>query len=486
MKLSEKLAQTTVAAEPDADEAGSAGPARHTRSRARTRTVTSVEERWNRSKEAVHQRLLSELAATSGQLPPSALKTKVRSAVDEILENEDLGISRLERQRFVNELLGDILGYGPLDELLADESITEIMCNDFDEIWIERQGLIERTDAAFSNLEHFRRVIEKIVVSVGRRVDESSPMVDARLPDGSRVNVILPPLALRAPVLTVRKFPSNPLTVADLIRYGSVSTEAATFLEACVRAKINMLVSGGTGTGKTTMLNVLSAFIPEQERVITIEEAAELQLHQPHVITLEARPPNAEGAGEVRIRDLVKNSLRMRPDRIIVGECRGPETLDMLQAMNTGHEGSMTTIHANSSREALSRLEVLVLMAGFDLPLRAIREQIASSIDIIVHLERTSKGLRSVSSISEVHGLESDVIVMQDLFRRGSNGERGTAPLEPTGLRPKLAEVLAERGAPVDAATFRMDSMDLERHDRMRQRPTRFRAGAVGFAPRGR
>ena len=482
MKLSEKLAQTSVAVDTDIDDEDGSRPVRHARSRARARSVSSVEERWNRSKQAVHQRLLTELAATSGQLPPSALKAKVRTAVDEILENEDLGISRLERQRFVNELLGDILGYGPLDELLSDESITEIMCNDFDEIWIERQGVIERTDAAFGSLDHFRRVIEKIVVSVGRRVDESSPMVDARLPDGSRVNVILPPLALRAPVLTIRKFPSNPLTVADLIKFGSLSTEAATFLEACARAKINVLVSGGTGTGKTTMLNVLSAFIPEHERIITIEEAAELQLHQPHVITLEARPPNAEGAGEVRIRDLVKNSLRMRPDRIIVGECRGPETLDMLQAMNTGHEGSMTTIHANSSREALSRLEVLVLMAGFDLPLRAIREQIAGSIDVIVHLERTPKGMRSVASISEVHGLESDVIVMQDLFRRGSSG----APLEPTGLRPRLAEVLAERGAPLDAATFRPDSMDLERHDRLRQRPGRFRADAVGFAPRGR
>ena len=483
MKLSEKLAQQTPA---DADAEVIAGPRVARLSRSRTRTVSTVEERWNRQKEAVHKRLLSELAASSSSVPASELKAKVRSALDEILENEDLGISRLERQRFVNELMGDILGYGPLDELLGDETITEIMCNDFDEIWIERSGVIQKTDAAFSNMEHFRRVIEKIVVSVGRRVDESSPMVDARLPDGSRVNVILPPLAVRAPVLTIRKFPTNPLTVADLIKYGSVSTEAATFLEACVRAKINMLVSGGTGTGKTTMLNVLSAFIPKEERVVTIEEAAELQLHQPHVITLEARPPNAEGAGEVRIRDLVKNSLRMRPDRIIVGECRGPETLDMLQAMNTGHEGSMTTIHANSSREALSRLEVLVLMAGFDLPIRAIREQIASSIDVIVHLDRTPKGLRSVASISEVHGLESDVIVMQDLFRRGMQGERGTAPLEPTGLRPKITELLAERGAPLDAAIFRPDSMDLERHERNRQRPSRFRLDAVSYAPKGR
>ncbi len=484
MKLSEKLATSTPAAEPSgAEAAGPEGGPRRTRARPKP---VAEDQRWNSSKRAVHHRLLRELAPTSSNLPASELKAKVRAALDEILETEDLGVSRLERQRFVQELLGDILGYGPLDDLLADESISEIMCNDFDEIWIERDGLISRTAAAFGDLDHYRRIIEKIVVAVGRRVDESSPMVDARLPDGSRVNVILPPLAVRAPVLTIRKFPSSPLAIADLIRFGSISTEAATFLEACVRARMSLMVTGGTGTGKTTMLNVLSAFIPDTERIITIEEAAELQPHQPHTVSLEARPPNAEGAGEVRIRDLVKNSLRMRPDRIIVGECRGAEALDMLQAMNTGHEGSMTTVHANSPREAMSRLEVMVLMAGFDLPLRAIREQIAGAVNVVVHLERAPNGMRTVSSVTEVQGLEGDVIVLQELFRRGPQTGRGPGPLEPTGLRPRIAELLEQRGAPVDAATFRPDAMDVERQERYRKRPTRFRAEAVDYAPRRR
>ena len=484
MRLSEKLARTEAEGEAEEATGSAASPARRTRV---ARPTTTLDERWNASKKTVHTKLLAELAGTSGQLGASALKTKVRAALDEILEKEDLGVSRLERQRFVTELLGDILGYGPLDDYLADETITEVMCNDYDEIWIEREGQISRTKAAFTDLAHYRRVIEKIVVTVGRRVDESSPMVDARLPDGSRVNVILPPLAVRGPVLTIRKFPSAPLTVADLIRFGSISTEASTFLEACVRAKINLLVSGGTGTGKTTLLNVLSAFIPEHERIITIEEAAELQLHQPHTISLEARPPNAEGAGEVRIRDLVKNSLRMRPDRILVGECRGAETLDMLQAMNTGHEGSMTTVHANTARDAVARLEVMILMGGIDLPLRAIREQISGAIDLIVQLERTPSGQRAVVAVTEVQGMEGDVVILQDLFHRSKAGDGSKpAPLEPTGLRPKLAELLAQRGAPVDAATFRPDNIDLERHDRLRSRPTRFRADSVTYAPKGR
>ena len=483
MKLSEKLATSTPVPEPSGEQAAPAGGAR--RSRPRPKPVAE-DQRWNSSKRAVHHRLLRELAPTSSHLPAAELKAKVRAALDEILETEDLGVSRLERQRFVQELLGDILGYGPLDELLSDESVTEIMCNDFDEIWIEREGRISRTTAAFGDLDHYRRIIEKIVVAVGRRVDESSPMVDARLPDGSRVNVILPPLAVRAPVLTIRKFPSSPLTIADLIRFGSLSTEAATFLEACVRARLNLMVTGGTGTGKTTMLNVLSAFIPEDERIITIEEAAELQPHQSHTVSLEARPPNAEGVGEVRIRDLVKNSLRMRPDRIIVGECRGAEALDMLQAMNTGHEGSMTTVHANSPREAMSRLEVMVLMAGFDLPLRAIREQIAGAVNVVVHLERAPNGMRTVSTVAEVQGLEGDIIVLQELFRRGPQVGRVPGPLEPTGLRPRVAELLEQRGAPVDAATFRPDAMDIERQERYRKRPTRFRADAVDYTPRRR
>lgn len=492
MKLSEKLA---TAKAPPAEEgrpvpAGSranrsdSGPSRRRPANASRPAAGDADPdvRWATTKRAVHKRLLTELAPTSSQLPPAALEAKVREALDEILETEDIGISRLERQRFVSELLGDILGYGPLDGFLADQDVTEIMCNDFDEIWVERDGAVVRTDAAFGDLDHYRRIIEKIVVAVGRHVDESSPMVDARLPDGSRVNVVVPPLAVRAPVLTIRRFPASPFTAADLVGLGTISAEAASFLEACVRAKVNLLVTGGTGTGKTTMLNVLSTFVPDHERIVTIEEAAELQPRRPHTIALEARPPNAEGAGEVRIRDLVKNSLRMRPDRIVVGECRSGEALDMLQAMNTGHEGSMTTVHANSAREAMSRLEVMVLMAGFDLPLRAIREQIAGALDVVVHLERSPGGARVVSSITEVQGMEGDVIVMQDLFHRGPPAGRALAPLEPTGLRPKLLDLMRNRGVEVDASTFRPATVALERLQRPRSRPTRLRADA----PRGR
>jgi pilus assembly protein CpaF len=486
MKLSEKLAST----EP-AEEAEEVHPRPTSipgvRPIART-PASAPADRWSSSKRTVHQKILADLAPSSSQLSTQALVEKVRGAVDEILASEDLGVSPVERRRFVQEVLGDILGYGPLDPLLADETITEIMCNDVDEIWIERAGLVERTDASFSSLEHYRRIIEKIVVAVGRRVDESSPMVDARLPDGSRVNVIVPPLAVRAPVLTIRKFPAKPLLVSDLIAKGSLTVDAATFLEACVRARINLLVSGGTGTGKTTMLNVLSAYIPEHERIITIEEAAELQTRQPHTVSLEARPPNAEGSGEVRIRDLVKNSLRMRPDRIIVGECRGGEALDMLQAMNTGHEGSMTTVHANNPRETMTRLEVMVLMAGYDLPLRAIREQIASAVEVVVHLERTPSGARVVSSITELQGMEGDVIVLQDLFRRGAQkADRTPGALVPTGLRPKLLERMTDRGVEVDSATFRMSDRDVAREEERRlARPGRFRGNGFEYVPKGR
>jgi pilus assembly protein CpaF len=443
---------------------------------------------WLTSKRTVHRRILADVAPTISKLSPAEVEETVRRAVDEILVSEDIGITPAERRRFVQELIGDMLGYGPLDPLLADQQITEIMCNRHDEIWVERAGVIARTNVSFTDDDHYRRIIEKIVVTVGRRVDESSPMVDARLPDGSRVNVILPPLAVKGPVLTIRKFPSTPLTIADLITNQSLSTEAASFLEACVRGKINVLVSGGTGTGKTTILNVLSAFIPENERIITIEEAAELQPKQPHTVSLESRPPNAEGAGEVLIRDLVKNSLRMRPDRIIVGECRGGEALDMLQAMNTGHEGSMTTIHANNPREAMSRLEVMVLMAGYDLPLRAIREQIASAVDLIVHLERSPSGARTVAALTELQGLEGDVIVLQDLFQRGPARERGPGRLRPTGLRPKLLDRLIERGIDISAATFQNNpglAAPGKQPERL-ARPTRFRGANPADAFGGR
>ncbi|MBV8303688.1 MAG: CpaF family protein, partial [Acidimicrobiia bacterium] len=325
------------------------------------------------------------------------LMKEVRGALDRIVQRQDVKVSPIERRKFVEEVIRDTLGYGPLDPLLADDAITEVMCNTYDDIWVERDGKIEHTGTSFTDDVQYRAVIEKIVSGVGRRIDESSPMVDARLPDGSRVNAIVPPLAIHGPVLTIRKFAADPYTVKDLINFGTFTLDLATVLEACVRAKMNVLVSGGTGTGKTTNLNVLSSFIPDGERVITIEDAAELQLQQPHVINLEARPPNAEGSGEVRIRDLVRNALRMRPDRIIVGEVRGAEALDMLQAMNTGHEGSMTTVHCNSPRDALSRLETMVLMAGFDLPVRAIREQIASAVHLIMHLDRMPDGRRVVT-----------------------------------------------------------------------------------------
>src|SRR5581483_4096094 len=354
---------------------------------------------------------------------------------------EDVVVSPLERRKFVAEMVSDTLGYGPLDPLLQDDGITEIMCNAFDDIWIERNGLIEHTDLSFTDDSQYRQVIDKIVAAVGRRVDEASPMVDARLPDGSRVNAIVPPLAIHGAVLTLRKFAADPYTAKDLINFGTYTIDLVTVLEACVRGKMNILVSGGTGTGKTTNLNVLSSFIPDGERIITIEDSAELQLQQPHVINLEARPANAEGRGEVNIRDLVKNALRMRPDRIIVGECRSAEALDMLQAMNTGHEGSMTTVHANSPRDAISRLETMVLMAGFDLPVKAIREQIASAIEIIMHVDRLPDGRRVVTAVTEVQGLEGETILLQDIFKYrylpGTERGKPAGELVPTGLRPK-------------------------------------------------
>jgi pilus assembly protein CpaF len=412
------------------------------------------EEAWSDSKRQVQQMVLAEVAPSAGDLQPEQLRTKVRTTVNEILEREDIGISPTERQRFVDEMLEDSLGYGPLEALLADGSITEIMCNAFDDIWIERAGMLTESEITFASADQYRRIIERMVAAVGRRVDESSPMVDARLADGSRINAIVPPLAVKAPILTIRKFPEKPLTMDDLIAKGSVSQDAATFLEACVRGKISLVVVGGTGTGKTTMLNVLSDYIPEGERLITIEESAELQLRLKHVVTLETRASNAEGSGEVRIRDLVRNSLRMRPDRIIVGECRGAETLDMLQAMNTGHPGSMTTVHANTPREVLARLETMVLMGGVELPQRAIREQIVMAVGLIVQLARTVGGGRVISSITEVQGMEGDTVLLQDVFHRVDMTE-GDGHLAPAGLRPKILDELSAHGINIPPSVFR-------------------------------
>jgi pilus assembly protein CpaF len=382
------------------------------------------------------------------------LSERVLRAVTEQLALDRTPLTREERRQVTREITDDILGYGPLEPFLHDDTVSEVMVNGPDSIYIERSGKIQHTGAAFVDDAHLMRIIDKIVSTVGRRVDESSPMVDARLPDGSRVNAIIPPLALRGPTLTIRKFSRDPYTMDDLINFGSITPKAAQFLAACVNGKLNILISGGTGTGKTTTLNAMSAYIPNVERIVTIEDAAELQLQQQHVITLESRPPNIEGQGEVRIRELVRNSLRMRPDRIIVGEVRGPETLDMLQAMNTGHEGSLTTIHANSPRDALSRLETLVMTAGVELPHRAIREQIASAFDLLVQITRLVDGSRRITHISEVLGMESDVVTLQEVLvakppdeeQASSTGGKLLGPLECTGLKPHFLEKMATNG----------------------------------------
>jgi pilus assembly protein CpaF len=417
-------------------------------------------------KTRVHHACIAKLgpelfaAETTGDLSERVLR-----AVTEQLALDRTPLTRDERRQLVREITDDILGYGPLEPLLRDDSVTEVMVNGADRIYIERAGKIERAGVTFVDDAHLLRIIDKIVSSVGRRVDEASPMVDARLPDGSRVNAIIPPLSLRGPTLTIRKFSRDPYTMDDLINFGSVTPKAAHFLAACVQGKLNVLISGGTGTGKTTTLNALSAYVPGDERIVTIEDAAELQLQQEHVITLEARPANIEGQGEVRIRELVRNALRMRPDRIIVGEVRGAETLDMLQAMNTGHEGSLTTIHANSPRDALARLETLVLTAGVDLPLRAIREQVASAFDVLVQITRLVDGSRRLSHVTEVLRMESDVITLQDIFLARPPDEETAAqqvtrllsPLSCTGLKPHFLEKMAANGVTLPATFFQQE-----------------------------
>ncbi len=373
----------------------------------------------------------------------------IRNAIDSVLTIKGSEIPRAERPRIVNELYNDIVGLGPLEPLLADPTISEIMVNGYDHVYVEMKGKITKTQVRFRDDAHVLNVINRIVTSVGRRIDESSPMVDARLADGSRVNAIIPPCALTGPTITIRKFSKNPLTVADLMRFGSVSPHMVAFLEACVKARLNIVVSGGTGSGKTTLLSVLSDYIPETERIVTIEDAAELQLRQEHVITLESKPANVEGKGAVTIRDLVKNALRMRPDRIVVGEVRSGEALDMLQAMNTGHDGSLTTAHANSPRDLMSRLETMVLMSGFDMPVKAIREQIASALDLVVQQSRLRDGTRKITSISEVVGMEGDTITLQDIFvyKQHGYGPDGTGgAFVATGVRPNFAGKMLDNG----------------------------------------
>jgi pilus assembly protein CpaF len=390
------------------------------------------------------------------------LRRRVEELVEEKLREERLPYSRQIRNRLVSDMADEILGYGPIEPLLRDPTVTEVMVNRPDQVYCERFGKIELTDVQFRDNEHVRHVIDKIVTPLGRRVDESSPMVDARLPDGSRVNAIIPPLSLGGPVLTIRKFSVDPYTVEDLIGFGSLTQPMAAFLAACVKVKLNCLVVGGTGSGKTTLLNVLSSFIPEGERIVTVEDAAELKLHQPHVVRLEARPPNIEGKGEVRIRDLVRNCLRMRPDRIIVGEVRGPEALDMLQAMNTGHEGSISTVHANSARDALARLETMVMMAGMDLPSRAIREQVASAVHLMVQISRLTDGSRKVVGISEVQGMEGNVIVLQDVFtfaQKGvGEGGKVLGSMQATGMVPKFLDRFVSAGIRLPAEVFKRNT----------------------------
>ena len=392
-------------------------------------------------------------------LTEGRLHDLMRSELARVVDAQNLVLSVDERATIIREIEDDTLGLGPIQQLLEDSSVTEIMVNGHETVYVERNGVIVRTPLRFVDEDHLRRVIERIVARVGRRIDESSPLVDARLPDGSRVNAVIPPLAVHGSSLTIRKFSDTPYTVDDLIRFGSLTRPLADFLDGCVKSKLNILVSGGTGTGKTTLLNVLSSSIPHNERIVTIEDAVELKLQQEHVIVLESRPPNIEGSGEVTIRDLVRNSLRMRPDRIVVGECRGGEALDMLQAMNTGHDGSISTIHANAPRDCIARLETLVLMAGMDLPLRAIREQVVSAIDLIVQIQRLRDGSRRVTHVTEVVGMEGDTVVLQDAFLFdyqagfGPDGHhRGIA--RATGLRPRFLDKFDEAGVPYNLALF--------------------------------
>lgn len=408
-------------------------------------------------KTRVQNRLLAELDPSMDISRLEEVRKTIQDLFEQILTEENIVLSRPERARLFEQIAAEILGLGPLQPLLEDESITEIMVNGAKNIYIERKGKIHRVPVTFENNEHVMRIIDRIVAPLGRRIDEASPYVDARLQDGSRVNAVIPPISLVGPTLTIRKFAKNPITVDQLVQFGSISAESLQFLKACVESRLNVVISGGTGSGKTTLLNILSSFIPDDERIVTIENAAELQLRQEHVVTLESRPPNIEGRGEITIRHLVINSLRMRPDRIIVGEIRDEAALDMLQAMNTGHDGSMTTLHSNGPRDTLSRLETMTLMAGMDLPSRAIREQISSAIDLVVHQERMRDGTRKVVNITEVSGMEGDVITMTDIFvfeQSGIENGKIVGRLRPTGLRPKFMDQIEATGIHLPPSIF--------------------------------
>jgi pilus assembly protein CpaF len=412
-------------------------------------------------KRSVHEALLEALGPTlyDAHMDQRELEQQVMLTLQAVLQRDETPLTSADRARVAQEVADDILGHGPLEPYLRDPQVSEIMVNGYDQIYVEREGRLHPVQAVFADEGHLRRTIDKIVARVGRRVDEASPMVDARLPDGSRVNAVVPPVALDGSLLTIRKFAADPFTVDDLIAFGTMTPPVTHLLQACVRGRLNIVIGGGTGSGKTTTLNVLSSFVPADERIITIEDAAELQLRQEHVIRVESRPSNLEGRGQIAIRDLVRNSLRMRPDRIIIGEVRDAAALDMLQAMNTGHDGSITTVHSNSPRDSLARLETMVLMAGIELPQRAIREQMASAVDLIVHQSRLKDGSRRITHITEVEGMEGDIITLQDVFLFDFHAgvdetgrHRGT--LRSTGLRPRFIDTLADRGVSLPQGLF--------------------------------
>ncbi len=419
--------------------------------------VAAQKDTYSDLKNRVQTRLLAELDPTMDVTKISEVRNTIQELFEQVLAEENIVLSRPERLRLFDQISAEILGFGPLEPLLLDDTVTEVMVNGAKNIYVERSGKIQRVAVSFESNEHVMRIIERIVAPLGRRIDESSPYVDARLPDGSRVNAVIPPISLVGPVLTIRKFSRNPITIEQLIAFGSLTPESLQFMKACVESRLNMVISGGTGSGKTTLLNILSQFIPGDERIVTVENAAELQLRQEHVVTLESRPPNIEGRGEVTIRQLVINCLRMRPDRIIVGEIRDEAALDMLQAMNTGHDGSMTTAHSNSPRDTVARLETMVMMAGMDLPIKAIREQISAAVDVVVHQERMRDGTRKVTNVTEVSGMEGDVITMTDIFvfeQTGFEGGKVVGRLRPTGLRPKFMEKIEASGIHLPPSIF--------------------------------